>query len=207
MQEEQQAAVVQTRRQHRRRLQRPATASGYRVDTFAEVIYRHGGTMGALALLGLLLPGALQALAATTAPALAQPRPYLVYLAGVLVFFVYWSSRRPQPTLRQVRWVAYLGFISVVEEVAFRLLLPLALQPTAGWLAAVVLSNLVFAGLHYVTLRWKLSNCVVTFLGGMGLAHMMSNGDLVAVIMVHWVGTFLNTPFPPPRRKGEDDQG
>lgn len=206
MQQEQEATAPATpRRVHRRRLQRPATAGGYRVDTFREVIQRHGGTMGGLALVSLLLPGALAALDATTQPALTQPRPYLLCFAGMLVFFVYWSARRPQPLSRQVRWVSYLGFISVVEEIAFRLVLPLILKPVMGWLAAVVLSNLVFAGLHYFTLRWKMSNCVVTFLGGMGLSQMMTNGDLTAVIMVHWVGTFLNTPFPPPRRKGEDD--
>lgn len=205
MSEEHEAAPPRPRRVHKRRLQRPATASGYRVDTFSEVIYRHGGTMGLLALLGLLLPGAWEAFQATAAPAAANPRPYLIALAAMIAFFVFWSLRRPQPAVRQVRWVLYLLFISIVEEVAFRLALPLYLQGSLGWLAANVLSNLVFAGLHYVTLRWKLRNCIVTFLGGMGLSQMMTNGDLTAVIMVHWVGTFLNTPFPPPRKKGEDD--
>ena len=211
MQEEQQTAPAlpgseQKRRAHKRRLQRPANASGYRVDTFREVIYRHGGTMGLLALLGLLLPGTLEALQATTAPAVANPRPYLIGLVGMVVFFILWSLRRPQPAARQTRWVLYLLFISVVEEVAFRLAVPLFLQSSVGWLAANVVSNLIFAGLHYVTLRWKLRNCIVTFLGGMGLSQLMTNGDLTVLVMVHWVGTFLNTPYPPHHKKvGPDD--
>ncbi|NND69885.1 MAG: CPBP family intramembrane metalloprotease [Halioglobus sp.] len=205
MQDEQQTTRP-ARRIHRRRLQRPATASGYRVDTFREVIYRHGGTMGLLALAGLLLPGAWEAFQATTEPALVTPRPYLIGVAAMVVFFIVWSARRPQPVARQVRWVLYLLFISIVEEVAFRLTIPLFLGTSMGWLVANVLSNLVFAGLHYVTLRWKLRNCIVTFLGGMGLSQLLTNGDLTLVIMVHWVGTFLNTPFPPHKKKGEDDQ-
>ncbi len=205
MQGEQRAAPAKPRRAHRRRLQRPATPDGYRVDTFREVIYRHGGTMGLLALLGLLLPGAWGAFQATTAATVANPRLYLIGLVAMVVFFLLWSARGPQPAPRQIRWVLYLLFISIVEEVAFRLAFPLFLGSKTGWLAANVCCNLVFAGLHYVTLRWKLRNCVGTFLGGMGLSQLLTNGDLTLVIMVHWVGTFLNTPFPPPRTKGEDD--
>lgn len=203
MQDEQQTARS-PRIVHRQRLQRPATANGYRVDTFREVIYRHGGTMGLLALAGLLLPGAWEACQATTAPALATPRPYLIGLAGLVLFFIVWSARRPQPAVRQARWVLYLLFISIVEEVAFRLAIPLFLGSSMGWLAANVLSNLVFAGLHYVTLRWKMRNCVVTFLGGMGLSQLLTHGDLTLVIMLHWVGTFLNTPYPPHKNKNDD---
>lgn len=161
--------------------------------------------MGLLALLGLLLPGAWEAFQATTAPAATNPRPYLIALVLMVVFFIVWSLRRPQPAARQTRWVLYLLFISIVEEIAFRLAIPLFLSSSLGWLIANIVSNLIFAGLHYVTLRWKLRNCIVTFLGGMGLSQMMTNGDLTLVIMVHWVGTFLNTPFPPPRKKGEED--
>jgi len=40
----------------------------------------------------------------------------------------------------------------------------------------------------------------VTFLGGMGLSQLMTHGDLALVVMVHWLGTFLNTPVPPAER-------
>ena len=69
-------------------------------------------------------------------------------------------------------------------------------------ITAHVLSNLVFASLHYFTLRWRLVNCIATFLGGMGLSHLMGQGDLLLVIMIHWLGTFINTPSPP---SGESD--
>ena len=27
--------------------------------------------------------------------------------------------------------------------------------------------------------------------------HLMGRGDLLLVILVHWLGTFINTPAPP----------
>jgi hypothetical protein len=163
--------------------------------------------MGTLALLCLLLPGSLALLSATIAPLLARPAPYALALAGLLLFFTAWSLRRPQPVHRQARWILYLLFISIAEEIAFRLVLPSVLRtgaPPASGLAplyAHLVSNLVFAGIHFFTLRWKFRYCVMTFLGGMGLSYMMRHGDLTLLVMVHWLGTFLNTPYPPPDRK------
>jgi membrane protease YdiL (CAAX protease family) len=72
------------------------------------------------------------------------------------------------------------------------------LEPTSGFIAAIVLSNLLFAGLHYFTLRWKWQNCLFAFLGGVGLSRLLDNsGDLALVVLVHFVATFLNTPSPP----------
>jgi membrane protease YdiL (CAAX protease family) len=92
----------------------------------------------------------------------------------------------------------YLLYISIVEEIAFRLFLPAVIEPAAGFLSAIVLSNFLFALLHYFTLRWKWKNCVFVFLGGVGLSRLLENsGDLALLILVHFVATFLNTPSPP----------
>lgn len=188
---------------HRHRLQRGPTASGYRVETFRDVIVRHGGTMGGIAVICLLLPDSLSMLELTTTRLLDRPLPYVAAVAALLVFFALWSTRRPFIPERQCRWVLYLLFISIVEEVAFRLVLPSLLDGSLGWRGANILSNLLFAGLHYFTLRWKLRNCVVTFFGGMGLSHLLAGqGDLALIVLVHWFGTFLNTPFPPALRPG-----
>jgi hypothetical protein len=189
------------------RLQRPPTAAGYRVTTFGEVVARHGGTMGCLAALCLMLPGGWQAITNTSSKSLLQPGPYLLALFGLLIFFAYWSRRRPHSLKRQSQWVLYLLFISIAEEITFRLIFPSLLSSITLFssqfplLTTHVISNFVFAAIHYVTLRWKLTNCIVTFLGAMGLSHLMRHGDLTMVVMVHWLGTFLNTPFPPAQRK------
>ncbi len=186
------------------RLQRPPGADGFRVDSFAAVLRRHGATMGCIALACLALPGALSLLQDTLRPLAQNPRPYLVAVLLLLMFFTLWSflqsRRRPSATAgRQSLWVLYLLFISIVEEVAFRLVLPALLSTHMERMPAHIISNLLFAALHYFTLRWRLGNCMATFLGGMGLAHLMGRGDLTLVILVHWLGTFLNTPAPPAR--------
>jgi membrane protease YdiL (CAAX protease family) len=156
--------------------------------------------MGALAAVCLAIPGSWNMVEATTGRGAAHPVPYLLGLAGLLIFFAYWSFRHSYPPGRQVPWVLYLLFISVVEEFIFRLVLPSVLFGFVPTVVALVLSNLVFASIHYVTLRWRLVNCIATFLGGMGLSHLMAQGDLLLVIMVHWLGTFINTPSPPSKQ-------
>lgn len=132
-----------------------------------------------------------------------QPVPYLSALLCLVLFFIFWSQRRPHAITRQGKWVLYLLCISIVEEVTFRLIFPalLAAQFTFSLTIAHIISNILFAALHYVTLRWKLSNCIATFLGALGLSYLMRHGDLTLVVMVHWLGTFLNTPFPPAATK------
>lgn len=179
------------------RLQRAPGADGYRIDSFADVVKRHGLTMACLAGLCLLTPGALPLLAQTTARALGQPLAYLAGLGALLLFFAYWSGRHRATTTRQLQWVFYLLMISVVEEISFRLVLPQLLAGLTPLTLAQVLSNLLFACIHYFTLRWRLVNCIATFFGGMGLSHLMGRGDLVLVVAVHWLGTFINTPRPP----------
>lgn len=190
-----------TRTLRRGRLQRAPTRDGYRLETFVDVLRRHGLTMTALALVCLLTPGALSLLGQTTTGFRADPAAYLVVVIALLGFFALWSRRRAYAFTRQSLWVGYLLWISIVEEVAFRLLLPALFEAELTRLQAHVLSNAIFAGLHYFTLRWRLVNCIGTFLGAMGLSHLMGHGDLVLVILVHWVGTYLNTPWPPGTRR------
>jgi len=149
----------------------------------------------------MMIPGTLHAIATTTTRLIQQPISYMAVLLGLLVFFSYWSTRRPISATRQTQWILYLLFISIVEELTFRLILPSLLSQHFSWPIANILSNLLFACIHYITLRWKVRNCIATFLGGMGLSQLMTHGDLAMVVMIHWLGTFLNTPFPPAERK------
>jgi len=157
--------------------------------------------MGGLALLSLIAPGAWHLISQTTVRAVAQPHLYLAGVMALLIFFAVWSRRKPVAIGRQSLWLSYLLFISIAEEITFRLVLPNLLAAEISFMAAVVASNLLFAVIHYFTLRWRAINCVVTFFGGMGLSHLMGQGDLVIVILAHWLGTFLNTPAPPSQRK------
>ncbi|MFT4519247.1 MAG: branched-subunit amino acid transport protein [Halioglobus sp.] len=185
------------------RLQRKPTAAGYRVATFRDVIMRHGVVMGSLAVICLVIPGTFSALTTTTSKLISDPIPYLMGLLGLFLFFFIWSGRREYLATRQSQWILYLLFISIVEEITFRLIFPALLSQQFTGLTAHLISNFLFAGIHYFTLRWRLRNCIVAFLGGMGLSQLMGNGDLTLVVMAHWLGTFLNTPFPPsvPRSK------
>ena len=121
------------------------------------------------------------------------------YLILFFVLFLY--SRKRSLGISQSLWIAYLFGISVVEEIAFRLAVPLILSGITTSLIAVVISNCLFASLHYFTLRWKLIPCLFTFFGGVGFARLLDTSEnLVLVILLHWFVTFLNTPTPPEYR-------
>ncbi|MFK7976603.1 MAG: CPBP family intramembrane glutamic endopeptidase [Halioglobus sp.] len=157
--------------------------------------------MSTVALLCLLTPSAMPLVAQATAPFSENISHYVLAAACILAFFALWSRRRAYQPIRQSLWISYLLWISIAEEVAFRLLLPAVLEIELSRLHAHIISNAMFALIHYFTLRWRAVNCCVTFLGGMGLSHLMGQGDLVLVILVHWVGTFMNTPWPPNTRR------
>ena len=72
------------------------------------------------------------------------------------------------------------------------------LESALGASAAIIVSNALFGAIHYFTLRWKLGHCVFAALGGIGLSRLLeSSGDLMLVILVHFIATFLNTPRSP----------
>ena len=118
------------------------------------------------------------------------------------LFFIFFYLKRGHKIERiHLAWLTYLLFISVVEEIAFRMMLPMLLSGTFGMISTVLFSNFLFAFIHYVTLRWKFINCVVAFVGGLGLSRLLvSTEDIAILVLVHYFFTFLNTPLPPERR-------
>ncbi|MDC1340138.1 CPBP family intramembrane metalloprotease, partial [bacterium] len=135
-------------------------------------------------------------------PLTSSPVFYFFILTAVSLFFIFFYLKRGYK-IEWIHgaWLTYLLFISVVEEFAFRMMLPILLSGTFGMMSAVLFSNFLFAFIHYVTLRWKLINCVVAFIGGLGFSRLLiSTEDIAILILVHYFFTFLNTPLPPERR-------
>lgn len=181
------------------RLQRPAGDNQGHIGSFRQVIYRHGLTMGVIAALCLQLPDGLEPINQTTENAFTNPLGYLLGAAALAVFFVFYQRRTSNTvSSTQLLWIGYLLYVSVVEELAFRLLLPIGLATGIELTTAIVISNVIFAAIHYVTLRWRWQNCLFAFIGGLGFAHLLhTHQDLTLVILAHWFFTFLNTPAPP----------
>ena len=126
------------------------------------------------------------------------------FVCLILAFFmlfilkIYFSELN----FRQISWIGYLLSISIVEEIGFRVSLPILFSNSFlseySFLIGIFISNLLFASLHYFTLRWKLKACIFTFLGGIGLSRLFYvTEDLALIILVHWAITFMNTPRAP----------
>ena len=197
-----QVAIIKIQEKNREgRLQRIPRNDQY-ISSFQQVLLRHGITMTAIAIVLMLSSSATLTLISNIEDFIKRPGVYAVASALIIVFFVlFLSFRKPPIGCSQSLWMVYLFGISVVEEIAFRLAMPLILSGMTTSLLAILISNCLFAGLHYFTLRWKLIPCIFTFLGGLGFARLLeTSGNLVLVILVHWVVTFLNTPVPPNQR-------
>ena len=159
--------------------------------------------MATISAICLLIPSTLSALSTSLNLLFINPSKYLLWTAGLgILIILFLRSTGRELSSRQAIWIGYLLMISIVEEVGFRLSLPIILS--SGFSASetlwigIFLSNLLFATIHYLTLRWKLSACVFTFLGGMGFSRLLeTTGDLALVILIHWAVTFLNTPSAP----------
>ena len=198
--------------QNRRgRLQRQAGLNGFMIDSFRWVLIRHGLTMSLLLIicLGLLVysggyahrggqiwdPLGLEGILAL------KPLHY-----GVLIMILgfvcgHWLWRGVHTQGQTLLWLAYLGMISFVEELLFRVVAPHLMHILLGSIGSVVVSNLIFAGLHFFTLRWRLRHCIVVFLGGLGLSRLLQvTDDFILIVLVHLFFTFLNTPQPPQSR-------
>ena len=179
------------------RLQRDAP-DGTKITSFTQVFVRHGLLMLALAGLFALFPKAFADLSLSLTGFLASPHYYGLAFLALWVFLIVYSQLSDKVVNRkQLTWIGYLLFISIAEEWIFRLALPNLLTGYLAPLHAVVISNVIFAAIHFFTLRWRLIWVVFAFLGGLGLSRVMTHGDLLVVIWLHWIGTFLNTPFPP----------
>jgi membrane protease YdiL (CAAX protease family) len=181
------------------RLQRRPASGGQQITTFRQVLRRHGGAMAAIALACFFLTNSNLLLQSGFAKLSNSPFFYLVALPGLFSLFIgYLLLRHRTIDSRTIIWILYLLLISILEEIAFRLLLPLAILSSTGLIVSIIISNSVFATIHFFTLRWKLVNCIGAFLGGLGLSRLFYvTEDLALIILVHWFFTFLNTPSPP----------
>lgn len=179
------------------RLQRRPNAKRKQITCFREVVFRHGLLAFMLSLICLASPQMRTSLIWGLERFLCNPLPYFMAALGLMSFFCLWSLIFIHTLdVRQVLWIFYLLGISICEEWVFRLAIPGFLASYFGRFPSVVLCNVVFAAIHYFTLRWKLRWCFLAFFGAMGLSRLMIKGDLMLVICVHWFATFLNTPVP-----------
>ena len=186
----------------KRRLQRPAKDQNRLINTFTQVLARHFLTMAVIAGICIFISIESFVNSIYLKPLTSSPVFYFFILAAVSLFFIFFYLKRGHK-IEWIHgaWLTYLLFISVVEEFAFRMMLPILLSGTFGMMSAVLFSNILFAFIHYVTLRWKLINCVVAFIGGLGFSRLLvSTEDIAILILVHYFFTFLNTPLPPERR-------
>ena len=181
------------------RLQRLYSKQGAYVSTFVQVAYRHGLVMGIVAIMLVLLSTAEDPLLGYTTALSSSPERYLLACVVMVVLFVCFGHvRRIGSFPVQGFWITYLLYISIVEELIFRVLLPNMLSFSLHTVAAIVASNAIFAGFHYFTLRWRLANCIAVFFGGLGLSRLLNNTEDVAlIVLVHWLVTFINTPTYP----------
>ena len=181
------------------RLQRPAKARSRAVLHFRQVLSRHLLTMSVVAVVTGLGVARVEDWKRLLSPLIAHPVHYLAMCIVIVLGFAIYQRVRGIPwSAAQMGWVGYLFLISVVEEWAFRVFLPLYLTDDLGARASVLLSSIIFGALHYFTLRWRLTACLLTSLGGLGFSRLLDvSGDLALVILVHWIVTFLNTPRPP----------
>ena len=186
----------------KRRLQRPAKDQNYLINTFNQVLARHFLTMSMIATICIFMSIDSFADSIYLKPLISSPFFYFFILTAISLFFIFIYLKRGykiEPI--HLVWLTYLLFISVAEEIAFRMMLPILLSGTFGMISAVLFSNFLFAYIHYVTLRWKFINCVVAFIGGLGLSRLLvSTEDVAILVLVHYFFTFLNTPLPPERR-------
>ena len=184
----------------RRRLQREPDFTGARLASFGQVFVRHGLPGLMVALLLLLLPGVRSIGENALAPMFADPGRYLLWSVTILIalsLYVAYLDRGWR--VGQLGWVLYLGALSFWEEWVFRVAVPyILLEGGVAMPIAIIGTNLAFGVVHYFTLRWRWYWCVGAFLGGLALSRQMAlHGDLLWLVGLHWVATFINTPRAP----------
>jgi len=187
-----------------RRLQRTPDFTGNLLRSFPAVALRHGLPGALLGAVCLLHPDLRALLLPALAGFLADPGRYLAFALVTLAAMASyaWFNDRRLDALAVV-WMLYLLMVSVWEEWVFRLAIPyIATENGVAMPAAVIASNLLFAVMHYFTLRWKWQWCLAAGLGGLALSRNFAmHQDLVLIIGIHWVATYMNTPRLPGRRR------
>ena len=185
------------------RLQRACRDSKSYISKFRQVLARHGFTMTFIAIGCILFPSVLSGLFLSLDNLFLNTNKYLIASLSILISIViYLKFFNLELNYRQIFWIGYLLLISIVEEIGFRLSLPILFSEhflkEYHFVIAIFFSNLIFASLHYFTLRWKFNACLFAFLGGVGLSRLFYvTEDLALVILIHWAITFLNTPTAP----------
>ena len=192
------------------RLQRACQDSECFISKFRQVLARHGVTMTFISIGCFLFPSVLSGLFLSLDNLFLNINKYLIASLSLLIsIFIYLKFFNIELNYRQIFWVGYLLLISIVEEIGFRLSLPILFSEhflkEHHFVIGIFFSNLIFASLHYFTLRWKFKACIFAFLGGIGLSRLFYvTEDLALIILIHWAITFLNTPKAPEiiRKKG-----
>ena len=134
------------------RLQRRSAPGGQQITTFRQVLGRHGGAMAAIALACFFLTNSNLLLLSGFVKLSNTPFFYLVALPGLFSLFIgYLLLRHRTIDSRTIIWILYLLLISILEEIAFRLLIPLAILSSTGLIASLIISNSVFATIHFFT--------------------------------------------------------
>ncbi len=112
-----------------RRLQRTRSAKGSFVATFRQVFFRHGLTMGFIALGCLLLPVAQTAIGWSSASLLPAAFHYLAAVSPRLLFFVLFLDLKDHKInhVKSPR-LAYLSFIPTSDDLCSRFILPCQLS-------------------------------------------------------------------------------
>lgn len=182
------------------RLQRKPDFTGARLSSFREIALRHGLPGALLGIACLALPQMGTMLQAALSQAADNPARGVVVgvvICAALNLYAWYIDR--SWGLEKAGWILYLGAVSAWEEWVFRVALPQTAESMGMTLiSAVVVSNLVFGAAHYFTLRWRWQWCLAAFIGGMGFSwNFAEQHNLVLIIYIHWVVTFLNTPRLP----------
>jgi len=183
-----------------RRLQRQPDFTGGRLNTFSQVFLRHGLPGAIFGLLCLAYPPMWDLLLKSLTGFLSRPDLYVSAAVAILIglnLYAWYIDRGWQAD--KLGWIIYLGLLSAWEEWVFRLAIPYTLNGAGVDLrVAVIGCNLAFGLMHYFTLRWKWQWCVAAFLGGMAFSRQFhEHFDLLWIIAIHWVATFINTPRLP----------
>ena len=127
------------------RLQRPARARSSAVLQFRQVLSRHLVTMSLVAVVMGLWVARVDDWKRLLSPLIAHPVHYLAMCVAIVAGIAIYQRVRGIPwSAAQVGWVGYLFLISVVEEWAFRVFLPLYLVDDLGARASIVLSSVIF---------------------------------------------------------------